>query len=331
MRFAAAGRRRVGAGLHAGVVLGQPAAGRQAIRELGVERVDRRAMLDRRERRARADDRDAPRAGCAETLRPDAARRNRATGMPSSASRRCVAHAGVNRRQRAQLIPHTFGIGRAPVVAQLLRQSEDDRRGRRATALRAAWSAAHAARAARSTSRCPQLRRPRRRREARHPRCCAVPVRNRSCTIKTVETSRAGASRGADRPRTAPGSRRSHRAHATSPRSIASNISDRCQPFAGGTVTPHARSNFARTSSFSTCWKPGNRSGSAPMSPPPCTLFWPAQRVDPGAPAADMAGQQAEVDEGEHVVDRRVMLGDAERPADHRARRRWQTCARSRG
>ena len=44
-----------------------------------------------------------------------------------------------------------------------------------------------------------------------------------------------------------------------------------------------------------------------------------AQRVEARAVAADVAGQQRQVDQAEDVVDRVVMLGDAERPADHRA------------
>ena len=43
-----------------------------------------------------------------------------------------------------------------------------------------------------------------------------------------------------------------------------------------------------------------------------------AERVDAAAVAPDVAGQQDEVDQGEDVVDRVVVLGDAERPADHR-------------
>ena len=54
------------------------------------------------------------------------------------------------------------------------------------------------------------------------------------------------------------------------------------------------------------------------MSPPPCTLFWPRKRIAAAAPAADVSRQQREVDEREHVVDRVVVLGDAQRPADHR-------------
>ena len=43
-----------------------------------------------------------------------------------------------------------------------------------------------------------------------------------------------------------------------------------------------------------------------------------AQRIAAAAPAADVAGEQREVDQREHVVDGVVMLGDAERPAHHR-------------
>ena len=43
-----------------------------------------------------------------------------------------------------------------------------------------------------------------------------------------------------------------------------------------------------------------------------------AQRVDAAAVPPDVPGQQHERDEGQDVVDRVVVLGDAERPADHR-------------
>ena len=43
-----------------------------------------------------------------------------------------------------------------------------------------------------------------------------------------------------------------------------------------------------------------------------------AQRVEAGAVSAHMAGQQRQVDQGEDVIDRVVVLGDPERPADHR-------------
>ena len=68
----------------------------------------------------------------------------------------------------------------------------------------------------------------------------------------------------------------------SSPRSIASNISVMCQPYFGWIFTPHARSYFSRASgSVSMSWKPGSRFGIAPMSPPPCTLFWPRSGFSP--------------------------------------------------
>ena len=48
------------------------------------------------------------------------------------------------------------------------------------------------------------------------------------------------------------------------------------------------------------------------------------QRVDAAAVAADVARQQDQADQGQDVVDRVVVLGDAQRPADHRARRRGE-------
>ena len=45
------------------------------------------------------------------------------------------------------------------------------------------------------------------------------------------------------------------------------------------------------------------------------------ERVDATAVPADVSGEEHERDQGEDVVDRVVVLGDAEGPADHRARR----------
>ena len=91
-----------------------------------------------------------------------------------------------------------------------------------------------------------------------------------------------------------------------------------------GPSRPSAASNFARSSSFSTCWKPGSRSGRAPMSPPPWTLFWPRSGLRPLPYRPTCPVSSDEVDQGEDVVDRVVVLGDAERPADHRPRRRGE-------
>ena len=76
--------------------------------------------------------------------------------------------------------------------------------------------------------------------------------------------------------------------------------------------------------------KPGSGSGIAPMSPPPWTLFWPRSGLRPRPVPADMPGEQREVDQRVDVVDRVVMLGDAERPADHARSARAYACATSR-
>src|SRR5690348_13602355 len=48
----------------------------------------------------------------------------------------------------------------------------------------------------------------------------------------------------------------------------------------------------------------------------PLDVVLAAQRVETTAVAAHVTGEQAEVDEGDDIVHRVVMLGDAERPAD---------------
>ena len=81
---------------------------------------------------------------------------------------------------------------------------------------------------------------------------------------------------------------------------------------------PQSSRSAVRSASFSTYWKPGSRSGSAPMSPPPWTLFWPRSGFRPLPYRPTWPVSSGEVDQREDVVDRVVVLGDAERPADHR-------------
>ena len=47
-------------------------------------------------------------------------------------------------------------------------------------------------------------------------------------------------------------------------------------------------------------------------------IVLPTQRVTAAGPTTDMTGEQAEIDQRQHVVDGVVMLGNAERPTDHR-------------
>ncbi len=55
----------------------------------------------------------------------------------------------------------------------------------------------------------------------------------------------------------------------------------RWRPGCAGIDEPHAESNFARMPSSRISWKPGSLFGIAPMSPPPCTLFWPRSGCRP--------------------------------------------------
>ena len=78
-------------------------------------------------------------------------------------------------------------------------------------------------------------------------------------------------------------------------------------------------------------WKPGSRFGMRAHVSPTLDVVLAAQRLQAGAPLADLAGQQREVDQREDVVDGVVVLGDPERPAELRVRRRGRTRARARG
>ena len=57
----------------------------------------------------------------------------------------------------------------------------------------------------------------------------------------------------------------------------------------------------------------------------------PAQRAEAGAVAADLAGEQRQVAESQHVVDAVVVLGDAERPAQLGGLGAWRTRGPVRG
>ena len=107
--------------LHAGVVRVEPAAGGQAERELVVELVDRRLVLDRDEGRPRAAAPAAPRAGRAGTARPDAPRRSTATAArraPPAARSSCRACMGDSARSSFQMrLGRPAGPSRAPGAA----------------------------------------------------------------------------------------------------------------------------------------------------------------------------------------------------------------------
>ena len=62
----------------------------------------------------------------------------------------------------------------------------------------------------------------------------------------------------------------------------------------------------------------GQPVGQRPHVAPTLHVILPAERVQAGAVAAHVPGQQGQIDQGEHVIDGVVVLGDAQCPADHR-------------
>ena len=84
--------------------------------------------------------------------------------------------------------------------------------------------------------------------------------------------------------------------------------------------TSHARSNFARLAGSSTSLAARKLVGKRAHVAAALHVVLSAQRIRPRAVAADVTGEQREVDQRADVVDGVVMLGDAERPAELRAR-----------
>ena len=106
----------------------------------------------------------------------------------------------------------------------------------------------------------------------------------------------------------------------SSPRSMPWNICVRCQPYSGRIVVPHACLE-ARASLVVALdvLEAGQLVRDRPHVAAALDVVLAAQRVEPRAEAADVPAEQAEVDQREDVVDGVVVLGDAERPADHAA------------
>ena len=304
--------------------------GRQPDRELGVEPVDRRVVLDRHERRPVARAPGPPTAASAGTARPGGSRRSTATGArprprgARSSSRRAPATASRTsfHTASADASPQSWPIRRAS--SKMIHRSSRASPGgssalrtrctRRSELVTVPSVSAQAAAAGRTTS---AISRRRRQEDVLDDE-----------ELEAVEQALASGAVGLGLDRVLADARR--RA-VSSPRSIASNMAVRFQPRFGGTVAPQAASNGARSSSFSTCWKPGSRSGSAPMSPPPWTLFWPRSGLRPLPYRPTCPVSSDEVDQREHVVDRVVVLGDAQRPADHRPVGRRRRRGRPRG
>ena len=136
---------------------------------------------------------------------------------------------------------------------------------------------------------------------------------------QAVQPVAAARGRAGRRPRTGPGSRRSRTAcaarRAPLPRTCRSGAS-RTSATIG---VPQACSNRSRaSSSCSMSWKPGQLVRDRAHVAAALDVVLPAQRVQPRAVAPDVPGQQRQVDQRQHVVDRVVVLGDPERPADDR-------------
>ena len=180
--------------------------------------------------------------------------------------------------------------------------------------------AAHAAPGARCWSRCRRTRTTRRRRAA--PRRRARPSASGRCPGRRGSRApRAVPSPSCGRPRTRAGFSPMTYSVRSSPRSIASNIcgqvpavlrNDRDAP---GLLELRSRLGVLLDvlEARAAC------SGSRPCRRRPARCSARAAGCSPEPVAADVPGQQRQVDQREHVVDRVVMLGDPERPAQDRA------------
>ena len=94
----------------------------------------------------------------------------------------------------------------------------------------------------------------------------------------------------------------------------------RFQPSVGMMSRPHARLELgAVRRRSSTSWKPGSLFGQRAHVAAALDVVLSAERIAPAPVAPDVSGEQREVDQRQDVVDGVVVLGDAERPADHRA------------
>ena len=86
-------------------------------------------------------------------------------------------------------------------------------------------------------------------------------------------------------------------------------------------VVPHAASNLALQLVVLDMLEPGQSIGQGAHVAAALDVVLATERIDAAPIPAHVAGEQHQVDEGEDVVDGVVVLGDAQRPADHRPRR----------
>ena len=99
-----------------------------------------------------------------------------------------------------------------------------------------------------------------------------------------------------------------------SPRSIASNMSERCHPLLSGSL--RAPGLFELRSMFGILHVLESRKLVRERAHVTATLdvVLSTERNDTRAPSADVAGQERQIDEGEDVVGGVVMFRDPERP-----------------
>ena len=145
----------------------------------------------------------------------------------------------------------------------------------------------------------------------------AVAVRKMSCTTRwsrPASRCRACAASASDSAGFSPMST----APSARPRPWPRTSATGAGPCFGGIGAPQAASNGARASSSSRSWNAGQLVGDGAHVAAALHVVLAAQRDQAGAVAADVAGEQRQVDQREHVVGRVVVLGDAEGPADLR-------------
>ena len=229
-----------------------------------------------------------------------------------------VAHPAVHRRERAQLVPDLLGRRVAPVVARAGARARRGSRCRRAPRPAARAPCARAGRGARCSSRCRPPRTTTRCRGAR--RRPSPPSASSRCPGRRGGRARPAAA--------APGSMSASDwagfspitySVRSSPRSIAWNICVRCHPLlrrhrrSPRRLEPPARVLVALEVLEARELVRDRAHVSAALH-----VVLPAERVEARAVAPDVAAEQREVDEREHIVDGVRVLGDPERPADHR-------------
>ena len=96
-------------------------------------------------------------------------------------------------------------------------------------------------------------------------------------------------------------------------------MSLRCQPRLGANLHAPGALEFRTQFIVLDVLKAGQAVGDGAHVSAALHIVLSAQRIQSTAVAAHVTGEQREIDEGDNVVHRVVMLGDAERPADLRA------------